>query len=190
MPVFGTSTVTVSAGLNRGMSFSYNITDPNTTYSASTGNAASQNYASGGGVKKINNGASLNVTLAAAGDMTVNLNTGGCSGSVTTPLLIPGTGGATFSTTGLNLFEIDFSAGGSQSITITPAVNNGFTGFFTNGSQSITLKGSDSTGGGGSCRFECSDSIGWGVSTATCNVRIKNLDGANASTFTLNVGGQ
>jgi len=190
MPVFGTSTITVTAALNTGVNLNYTVSDPapSSGYTSTNNTTEPQTFKSGSGVLQINQAVTQQVVLPASGADTFNLNTGAVSGSTTAPLVYPGTGGATFTTTKLNLLEIDLFPGGSQTVTVTPAASNGFGGPIS-GSGSITINGSDSTGLGGSFRAERSDSIGWPVSSSKCNLVVLNNDSINAATFTVTFGG-
>lgn len=193
MPVFGTSTVTVTAAIQQGTSLNWTVADPNGTYNKQVSTQSPITYAAGGGVKAVNEGVEQQFVIPASGAVTVNLNAGsvlGTAGSTTAPLVFPGTGGATLGLAGLNLFELIMTAGGSQTLTLTPGSSNGFAGWFSGGSGSITVNGSDSTGAGGNFRMARSDSLGWTVSGSKANLVISNNDTVNASTFTLSIAGQ
>ena len=189
MPVYGTSTVTVTAALQTGVNLNFTVVDPVDNYPVPINTQENYTFKSGGGATSINVGCTALITLPASGSTTINLNTGATSGSYSIPLTLPATGGATFSTTGLNLLEVDLYPGGSQTVTLTPAASNGFGGPIL-GSGSVTCNGSNSALVGGSLRWERSDSIGWPVSSSKCNLIIANNDSGNAATFTLTLAGQ
>ncbi len=182
------ATVTVSSVIVQvGVQISDSITDPLTNYAPAYNNAAKITYGPGTGVLKINKAFQRLCVIPAGGADTFNFNTGAVTGSETDTLSNPIGSSNSFTTTGLNLLDIDMAAGGSQTIKMYPGSSNGFTGF---GSGTIPLRGSDSTSAGGSHRFSCTDSVGYTVSASNCNLVILNADTVNASTFTLSGGGQ
>jgi hypothetical protein len=183
------STVTVQAGLSAGVNVSSTATDNLTNYSPQYNNQLTVNFASGTGVKKVNKACQRLCVIPPSGTDSFNLNTGAVSGSETDTLACPIGSSNSFTTTGLNILSVKMAAGGSQSISLFAGSANGFGGP-AGTSNTININGSDSTGVGGEFRAFRSDSVGWGCSTAACNMVIKNLDGANASTFTLTLAGQ
>ena len=183
------SVVTTSCQFQTGVSTNYTCVDPVNPngYPVAFNTQKNITLAAGGGANGINKGCALLLVMPASGSSTFNLNTGAITGSNAGVMVYPSTGGATFTTTGLNLVELDLLPGGSQTVTVVPGASNGFVGPFS--SSGVTLQNSP-TGGGGGMRFHCASSTGWPVSSSLANLVIANSDTINASTFTLNFEGQ
>src|SRR5579872_2956330 len=138
--------VIVSMAKPIGLTINSLVTDPQTSYPEVYGNQRQLLFTGGSGILKVNKAFERVCVLPPSGADTFNWNTGGVSGSETDTLANPIGSSNSFTTTGLNLLEINMAAGGSQSMAMGPGGANGFTGL---GSNSMPLAGSSSAGGGG-----------------------------------------
>jgi hypothetical protein len=130
----------------------------------------------------------IQLTIPPNGTDSIDLTTGLITGSQSLTIVNSDNSGALVFTTGVKYIETVLTPGASG-ISLFPGASNGWLGPLNAVSDSISVRGSTSTGLGGNYREVCGDSIGFTVNSTHKVLCIENTDGSHTATVNLYLGG-